>query len=126
MRSKKIILWLMTHVQSPNFLKKLFSNSWEFLLIKLPNPPGKYNLQSVISYDSSFTILDYFRFNNTSEEKVQEIMTNIESSKGTGVDKLSGRLWWNQHISETHFNTLQSLTRSLAKCLQCCETETYF
>ena len=61
-------------------------------MIKLPNPPGKYNLQSVISYDSSFTILDYFRFNNTSEEKVQEIMTNIESSKGTGVDKLSGGL----------------------------------
>ena len=28
---------------------------------------------------------------NTSEEKVLKIMTNIESSKDAGVDKLSGR-----------------------------------
>ena len=61
------------------------------LLIKLPNPPDKYNLQSVLRYYSSFTISDYFCLSNTSEEKVLKIMTNIESSKAAGVDKLSGR-----------------------------------
>ena len=68
--------------------KNLFSNLAKSLLIKLPNPPGKYNLQSVLRYYSSFTISDYFCLSNTSEEKV---LTNIESSKAAGVDKLSGR-----------------------------------
>ena len=36
-------------------------------------------------------ISDDFCLSNTSEEKVLKIMTNIESSKAAGVDKLSGR-----------------------------------
>ena len=71
--------------------KNFFSNLAKSLLIKLPNPPDKYNLQSVLRYYSSFTISDYFCLSNTSEEKVLKIMTNIESSKAAGVDKLSGR-----------------------------------
>ena len=71
--------------------KNFFSNLAKSLLIKLPNPPDKYNLQSVLRYYSSFTISDYFCLSNTSEEKVLKIMTNIESSKGAGVDKLFGR-----------------------------------
>ena len=63
----------------------------EFLLIKLPNPPEKYNLQSVIRYFSSFMISDNFCLNNTSEEKVLKIMTNIESTKADGIDRISGR-----------------------------------
>ena len=39
-----------------------------FLLINLPNPPDKYNLQSVLIYYSSVTISDYFCLSNTSEE----------------------------------------------------------
>ena len=61
------------------------------LLIKLPNPPDKYNLQSVIRYYSSFTISEDFHLSNTSEEKALKVMTNIESSKAAGEDKLSGR-----------------------------------
>ena len=72
-------------------LKNLFSNLVKSLLIKLPNPPDKYDLQSVLRYYPSFTISDYFSLSNTSEEKVLKIMTNIESSKAAGVDKLSGR-----------------------------------
>ena len=71
--------------------KNFFSNLAKFLLIKLPNASGKYNLQSKIRYFYSFTISDYFCLSNTSEEKVLKIMTNIESSKAAGVDKLSGR-----------------------------------
>ena len=72
-------------------LKNFFSNLAKSLLIKLPKPPDKYNLQSVIRYYSSFMISDDFCLSNTSEEKVLKIMTNIESSKAAGVDQLSGR-----------------------------------
>ena len=71
--------------------KNFFSNLAKSLLIKLPSPPDKYNLQSVIRYYSSIMILDDFCLSNTSEEKVLKIMTNIEISKAAGVDKLSGR-----------------------------------
>ena len=40
----------MTHVQSPKFLPTS----------KHPNPPDKYNLQSVVRHYSSFAILDDF------------------------------------------------------------------
>ena len=79
-----------THLISEIF-KKLFSNLVKSHLIKLLNPPGKYNLQSVIRYYSSFMISNDFCLSNTSEEKVLKIMTSIESSKAAGVDKLSGR-----------------------------------
>ena len=62
-------------------LKNFFSKLVKFLLIKLPNPPDKYNLQSVIRYYSSFTISDDFCLSNTSEEKVLKIITNIEKFK---------------------------------------------
>ena len=75
---------------SKNFIN-FFSNLVKSLLIKLPYPPEKYNLQSVIRYYSIFTMSDDFCLSNTSEEKVLKIMTNIESSKAAGVDKLSGR-----------------------------------
>ena len=71
--------------------KNFFSNLAKSLLIKLPSPPDKYNLQSVIRYYSSFMISDDFWLSNTSEEKVLKIMTNIEISKAAEVDKLSGR-----------------------------------
>ena len=69
--------------------KSFFSNLAKSLLIKLPSPPEKYNLQSVIRYYSSFTTSDDFCLSNTFE--VLKIMTNIESSKATGVDQPSGR-----------------------------------
>ena len=49
----------------------------EPLLIKLPNPPDIYTLKLVITYYSSFTILDDFCLNNISEEKILKMMTNI-------------------------------------------------
>ena len=71
--------------------KNFFSNLAKSLLIKLPSPPDKYNLQSVIKYYSSFMISDDFCLSNTSEEKVLKMMTNIESPKAAGVDKQSGK-----------------------------------
>ena len=70
---------------------KFFSNLTDFLLIKLLNPLDQYNLPSVIRYYSSFTISDGFYLNNTSEEKVLKITTNIESSKAAAVDRLPSR-----------------------------------
>ena len=51
--------------------KNLFLNLAMSLLIKLPNPPDKYNLQSVINYYSSFAISSDFCLSNTSEESLE-------------------------------------------------------
>ena len=109
--------------------KNLFSNLAGFLLIELPNPPDKHNLTSAIRCYSSFTISDGFCLNNTSEEKVLKIMTNIKCSKAVGVDKLSGRfLKDGANILSKPIYALWnlSLTWSLPKCWQRCKTEAYF
>ena len=54
--------------------KNFFSSLAESLLIKLPNPLDKYNLESVINYYSSSTIIDDFYLNKTSENKVLKII----------------------------------------------------
>ena len=54
--------------------KNLFSNLVESLLIKLPNPPDKYNLGSFINYYSICTITDDFCLNKTSENKALKII----------------------------------------------------
>ena len=79
--------WTYDTCSISKIFKNFFSNLAKSLLIKLPNPPDKYNLQSVIRYYSSFTISDDFCLSNTSEEKVVKIMTNTESSKAAGVDR---------------------------------------
>ena len=68
-----------------NFVSSLAGS----LLIKLPNTPDKYNLESVINYYSSFTIADDFCLNKTSENKVLKIILKIEISKTAG--RLTGR-----------------------------------
>ena len=67
---EEMIIWPMTHVLSRKIFKDFFSKLAEFLLIKLPNSPNEYNLQSVIRYYCSFTISNDICINNTSEEKV--------------------------------------------------------
>ena len=78
--------------------KNLFSSSAKSLLVKLPNPPDKYNLESVINYYSSFTIANDFSLNKTSENKVLKIILKIEISKAAGIDKLSG--WFLRDAAE--------------------------
>ena len=56
-----------THSISAVF-KNFFSSLAESLLTKLPNPPDKYKLESVINNYSSLTITDDFCFNKTSEK----------------------------------------------------------
>ena len=56
-----------THSISAVF-KNFFSSLAESLLTKLPNPPDKYKLESVINYYSSLTITDDFCLNKTSEK----------------------------------------------------------
>ena len=64
----------------------------ESLLHKLPKPPDKYNLKSVIKYYSSFAITVDLCLVATTEKQVLRIMQNIKISKAAGVDKLSERL----------------------------------
>ena len=49
--------------------KNLFSSLAKSFLIKLPNPPDKYNLEFVTNYYSSFTIGDDFPLNKASENR---------------------------------------------------------
>ena len=75
-------------------------------------------------------ILNYFWLNNTYEEIVLKKMTNIESSKAAGIDRVSSRFLkdGSNIIAKLIFVALQSLslTVSLAKYLQRCETKVYF
>ena len=71
--------------------KNFLSSLAEFLLIKLPSPSDKYNLESVVNYYSSFTIADDFSLNKISENKVLKRILKIKMSKAVGIDKLSGR-----------------------------------
>ena len=71
--------------------KNFLSNLAESLLIKLPKPPDKYNLRSVIQYYSIFAITADFCVVGNAEKQVLKIMQNIKSSKAPGVDKLSGK-----------------------------------
>ena len=57
-----------------NIFKKIFSNLAESLLIKLPKPPDKYNLKSVIQYYSSFAVTAGFCLVGNTEKKVLKIM----------------------------------------------------
>ena len=98
--------------------KNFFSNLAKSFLIKLPNPPDKYNLQSEIRYYSSFTVSDDFCLSNTSEEKVLKIMTNIKSCKAAVVDKRSTRfLKDGTNILVKPISALSNLTGSLSKFL---------
>ena len=69
--------------------KNFFSNLAESFLIKLPKPPDKYNLESVINYYSSLTITDGFCLNKTLENKVLKIILKIEISKTASIDRFS-------------------------------------
>ena len=72
-------------------LQKLFFKLSGSLLIKLPQPPDKQNLKSVIQYYSSFAVIaDFFLVSTTEKKKVLKIMQDIKSSKVDGVYKLSG------------------------------------
>ena len=71
--------------------KNFFSYLAEFLLIKLPKPPDKYNLKSVIQYYSSFATIADFCLVGTTEKQVLKIMQDIKGSKAAGLGKLSGR-----------------------------------
>ena len=64
--------------------KNFISNLAESLHTILPNPPDKYNLESVPNYYSSFTITDDFCLNKTLENKIIKIILKIEISKATG------------------------------------------
>ena len=54
--------------------KNFFSTSSAESLLKLLNPPDKYNSESVINYYSSFTTAEDISLNKTSENKVSKII----------------------------------------------------
>ena len=53
-----------------NIFKDFLPNLADSLLIKLPNAPNKYNLQSVFQYYSKYIIEKPFHLSGISEEEV--------------------------------------------------------
>ena len=51
--------------------RNFFPNLAKSVLIKLPNAPDKYNVQSIIRYYSTFTISDSLCLCNTFEESLE-------------------------------------------------------
>ena len=72
-------------------LKGFFSNLAESLLIKLPNAPNKYNIQSVFQYYLKFIIEKPFHLSITSQGEVFKIIQYINILKAARVDSLSGK-----------------------------------
>ena len=68
--------------------KDFFSNLAESLLIKLPNAPNKYEIESVFQCYSKFMIEKPFHVSITSEEKVFKTIQNIDISKAAGTENL--------------------------------------
>ena len=69
-----------------------------------------------------------FCLNNTCEEKILKIMTNIESSKAAEIEKLSvSFLKDGTNILRKLISAIGNLSISQgAKCLKSCENEYYF
>ena len=63
---------------------KDFSNLAKSLLIKLPNAPNKYNLESVFQYLKFIIEKPEFHLSDTSEEEILKIKQNIDISKAAG------------------------------------------
>ena len=72
--------------------KDFFSNLGESLLIKLPNTPNKYSIESIFQYYSKFVIEKPFHRSVTAQEEVFKIIQNIDILKAAGIDNLSGKL----------------------------------
>ena len=68
-----------------------FSNLAESLLIKLPNAPNKYDIESVFQYYSKFISEKHFHLSITSQEEVFKIIQNIDIVKAAAIDNLSGK-----------------------------------
>ena len=103
--SKEHLWWLLLYLTN-------FSNLTESLLVKLPDPSNKYNLESVFLCYSNFAIPEVFHIKNTLEEKVFRIMENTEICKSASIDKLPGRIL--KDVTEilgksTKFTTFQFL-----------------
>ena len=65
------------------------SNLGESLLIRLPNAPNKYNLESVFQYYFKFITGKPFHLSDILEEEVFKIMQNIDILKAAGKGNLS-------------------------------------
>ena len=71
--------------------KDFFSNLADSLLIKLPNAPNKYDIESVFQYYSKFIIEKPYHWKKFCEEEVFKIVQNTDILKSASIDNLSGK-----------------------------------
>ena len=60
----------------------------ESLLKNLPNPPDKFDINSVQQYYKTIELKDNFNLSLTTEKKVLEVLQFIDISKAAGIDKI--------------------------------------
>ena len=78
--------------KNAEIFKEFYSNLARNLLNKLPNASNKFNSQSLIDYYENYKLeRNSFKFSDVSEETVLIVLKNIEPTKASGIDNISGR-----------------------------------
>ena len=70
--------------------KTFFSNLASELLKKLPTPLNKFSMQFVSDYYKIICKDKFFSLSYITEDKVFNILNNVEPSKAAGLDDLTG------------------------------------
>ena len=78
--------------ENMEIFKNFYNNLAQNLLDKLPNPTLKFDRHSLLVYYQNYNICrNAFKLSNTNEEDVLEILKNIDPTKASGIDNISGR-----------------------------------
>ena len=75
--------------KTSNIFKTFFSEISKSLLDKLPDPPNKFNINSVREYYKFLNLREEFNFSRVSEETVHKIIQNLDVKKAAGIDNVS-------------------------------------
>ena len=74
--------------KTSNIFKTFFSEISKNLLEKLPDPPNKFNINSVSEYYKFLNLKNKFNFSRVSEETVHKIVHNFDVKKAAGIDNV--------------------------------------
>ena len=78
--------------ENANLFQDFFSNLANNLFLKLPEAPKRFGKESLsLYYDKLYLSSKNFNFFSVSEEEVLKIIQNLDSSKASGIDKISVR-----------------------------------
>ena len=74
-----------------NIFKNHFSNLAGNLVKQLPKAKNKFGMKSVESYYEKYKLCKKFSFVPVNQDYIEDILLDIDTSKATGIDNISGR-----------------------------------